>query len=91
VLLPVVSPDDGGVAPGAVLGSTGGASSRIAMISDLNESNCAAISASEYDVMDCPNSIRRFHTAARASSCSCPGVSSTDSTSWLAIAAVMQR
>ena len=61
------------------------------MISALNSSNWAEISASEYDVMDCPNSIRWFQTAPSANSCSCPGVFPTDSTSWLAIAAVMQR
>ncbi len=38
-----------------------------------------------------PNSVNRSQTSASASSCSSPGVSSTDSTSWLAIAAVMHR
>jgi hypothetical protein len=41
--------------------------------------------------MFCPNSVSRFQTPTSDNSCSSPGVSSTDSTSWLASAAVMQR
>ena len=73
----------------AVPGGTGGASSRIATISALNSSSWAEIWASEYAVMLCPNWVSRAQTSPRASSCFCPGVFSTDSTSWLAIAAVM--
>ena len=70
---------------------TGGASPRIVRISALNSSSWATTSARVNDVMLFPNSVSLSHTAPSASSCSSPGVSSTDSTSWLAIAAVMQR
>lgn len=68
-----------------------GASSRIATISALNPSSWAEISASEYDVMVCPNSVSRSQTSARATSCSSLGVWFTEKTSWLAMAAVMHR
>jgi hypothetical protein len=89
-VLPSVPPP-GGDGVDVVPDDTGGASWRIATISDLKASSCVAISGTEYDVMFLPNSVSRPHTSPSASSCSAPGVSSTDSTSWLAIAAVMQR
>ena len=83
--VPVGDAVGGGVVPGA----TGGALSRIATISALNASSWVEICASVYDVMVFPKWANRPQTSPSASSCSSPGVSSTDSTSWLAIAAVM--
>jgi hypothetical protein len=76
---------------GGVPGSSGGASPRIATISALNASSRTEISASEYAVMVFPSVVSRSQTSPSESSCSLLGVSSTDSTSWLARAAVMQR
>src|SRR4029079_17965932 len=74
---------------GVVPGTTAGAVSRIATISALNVSSWVEICASVYDVMVRPKWANRPQTSPSASSCSLPGSSSTDSTSWLAIAAVM--
>ena len=79
------------VGVGVASGNIGGASPRIATISALNASSRVEISESEYVVMLCPNSVNLPQTSPSARNCSSPGVSSTDSTSWLAIAAVMQR
>lgn len=88
--LPTACEDDAdGLA--VLLGSPTGSAYRMPTISDLKVSSWSEISISEYDVIDCANLINRFHTSASACSCSSPGVSSTDSTSWLAMAAVMQR
>jgi hypothetical protein len=76
---------------GGVPGSSGGASPRIATISALNASSLTEISESEYAVMVFPSVVSRSQTSPSESSCSLLGVSSTDSTSWLARAAVMQR
>jgi hypothetical protein len=70
-------------------GPTGGAAPRIATISLWKVSSCSMISVIEYDVIEAANARSWFQTAPRATSCSSPG-SWTDSTSWLAIAAVMQ-
>jgi hypothetical protein len=73
------------------VGTTGGASPRIATISAWNASSWVEISTSENAVMVFPNSANLFQTSLSASSCSSPGVSFTESTSWLASAAVTQR
>ena len=74
-----------------VSGTAGGALWRIATISALKPSSWVEICASEYAVMFLPNLASRPQTSPSERSCSLPGVSSTDSTSWLAIAAVMHR
>jgi hypothetical protein len=79
--------DGVGVAPDG----TGGALPRIAMMSALNASSRSETSESELAVICLPNWVSWFQTSPRARSCSFLGDSSTDSTSWLAIAAVMQR
>jgi hypothetical protein len=88
---PVGVPVGDGVGVGVVPADTGGAWSRIPTISALNAFSWAETSDSEYVVICFPNSVRRPHTSPSACSCSSPGVSSTESTSWLAIAAVMHR
>jgi hypothetical protein len=70
---------------------TGGASSRMATISALKSSSRAVISVSEYAVISWAKAMSLPHTSPSACSCSSPGSLATDSTSWLAIAAVMQR
>ena len=69
--------------------STGGALPRMATIWDLNASSWASISARERDVIVLANWRSWFHTSPSARSSSSPGSSSTESTSWLAMAAVM--
>jgi len=83
--VPVGDAVGGGVVPG----TTGGAVSRIATISALNASSWVEICVSVYDVIVFPKWANRPQTSPSASSCCLPGSSSTDSTSWLAIAAVM--
>jgi hypothetical protein len=69
--------------------SPAGAAARIATISLWTVSSCSMIWVTEYEVIVAANSKSWFQTAPRARSCSSPGCSSTVSTSWLAIAAVM--
>lgn len=76
---------------GVVPDSAGGASPRIAMMSALNASSRSETSESELAVIRLPNWVSRFQTSPSARSCSCLGDSSTEITSWLAIAAVMHR
>lgn len=66
-------------------------SPRIATISALKVSRRAATSASGYEVIERANSVSRPQTSLSACSSSSPGSPSTESTSWLAMAAVMQR
>jgi hypothetical protein len=89
LVLPVGVPVGDAVGVGVVPAATGGAWLRIPTISALNASSWAETSESEYVVIFFPNSVRRPHTSPSACSCSCPGVSSMESTSWLATAAVM--
>lgn len=84
-----VGEGDGEVVDDSVVPLTGGAEPRIAVISVLNSSSRVAMSEREYDVMDVANSVNRVHTSPSAKSCWSSGVSPTDSTSWLAMAAVM--
>ena len=90
-------PGDGDVDPPGLgetssegLGSISGAWARIRRISSLKASSRALMSEIEYVWIEPANWIRRPQTAASASSCSSPGASWTESTSWLAMAAVMQ-
>ena len=87
---PVDSVGEGSEVPDVAVGTTG-ASPRICLISPLKLSSWAATSATEYMWIDPAKSKSRSQTPARASSCSSPGAWSTDSTSWWATAAVMQR
>ena len=59
------------------------------MISCLKPSSPAVISVRERELIVPANSISLFQTSPMAWSCSWPGSVSTDSTSWLAMAAVM--
>jgi hypothetical protein len=75
------------VAPGAT--SAGGALIRMSTIWALKLSSCSVISTRVYDEIPLASWRSWFHTWPRASRSSSPGPSSTDSTSWLAMAAVM--
>ena len=69
-----------------------GADPRIATISALAASSSAMISVSECVLISRANTMSRLHTALSDRSSSSPGMSPpTDRTSWLAMAAVMQR
>jgi hypothetical protein len=76
------------VTPGEPSGA-GGALIRMSTIWALKLSSCSVISTRLYDVIPWANCRSWFHTWPRASRSSSPGSCSTDSTSWLAMAAVM--